>query len=447
MRFLLIKVIGAAILCFVVLGKIVAQTSTSLPEFVISGVLLNADTNEPVPYASVGIDGSSLGTVTNIYGEFELHLPLKHKQSNLAISCIGFFKDLFPISGLNTSGVCEIKLKPRTYELNEVTVYANLSPEKIVQYAIESIPKNYIGANFIADGFYREYFKENGKYVAFAEAAISLYDGEGYASKKIQKEKELVSLDELRVSDIYNKSDYALYIDVNYALRSNIIRNVNYWKIFAQKFDVKSEYVRMAGITYDGDDLVYIIAYKVISKKRGNYEGKIFIRKYDFAVLRLEINADNRMKGRVVNGSPYKSQAIITYKTHEGKMCLSYIHASHDVHYEKSGNKFDLTFYSELFVNDIQTRGVDPVTAAEAMKPTSIFYQPRYRTYDPNFWEEYNLFFESPNNEQIIADLEARRPLEDQFKVNGKLKLKPTPIVNLPLHKVTMTEITPETKQ
>ena len=59
MRFLLIKVIGAAILCFVVLGKIVAQTSTSLPEFVISGVLLNADTNEPVPYASVGIDGSS----------------------------------------------------------------------------------------------------------------------------------------------------------------------------------------------------------------------------------------------------------------------------------------------------------------------------------------------------------------------------------------------------
>lgn len=56
----------------------------------ITGVLRDKETGEPVPNASVIIQGTSIGNVSNKDGEFRLHLPDSLKSSNLSFSHLGY---------------------------------------------------------------------------------------------------------------------------------------------------------------------------------------------------------------------------------------------------------------------------------------------------------------------------------------------------------------------
>lgn len=400
-------------------------------EIIIKGTIINSRSNTSVAFANLGIEGVTVGTVSNVNGEYEFHLPEKHWQDTIIISCIGYYTKQVAISDISNPKQFKIRLRPRAYLLDQVTVRpADLSAAEIVQIAMRRIPTNYLNRPYMMDGFYREYFKENGKYSAFAEAAISIYDHDGYNHKK-EKEKELIRLNQLRVSDIYNDGDYVLYIDLNYALRSNVLRNKEYWQWYADKARYHLINMEVDSITYYDGDLVYSISYEFESKRRGTYSGKFFVRTLDFAVLKLEIHADNRLKGRNINGAPKQSHAVMTFKEFKGKLYLNYINASHEVIHQTKNEHYSLTFFSELYVNAIQSRDVNPIPEHERMAESSIFYQPRYRTYDPNYWDNYTLFSESMANDSIVSDLERSRELEKQYKANGKLKVqKKTPPIS-----------------
>ncbi len=391
-------------------------------EIIITGKVIDQSSREVVPFANIGIKGHAIGTVSNENGEFEFHFPEKHLNDSLFVSCIGYGNYGTAVSEIKDRQAFNIYLTSKEYVLEAVVVRPDdWTAEEIIEKAIKKIPENYITGASLMDGFYREYFKENDKYVAFAEAAVSIYDEAGYEYEK-RKAQEAIKINQLRVSDICNEGDYVLYIDINYALRSNLIRNQYFWKKFAKRGKLELQTLAMDSISYYDDHMVYCLSYKTLSKRKGEYSGRIFVRTSDFGVVRVEINASNLLKGREINGAPQESKAVLTYKEYKGKMYLGYINASHDVEYHLAGKKYTLSFNSELLINDVKTERFKPLMANDRIQEVSIFYQPRYRTYQPAFWKDYNLFASSEANAQIIADLEARRPLEKQFRANGKLK-------------------------
>ncbi|OWY20601.1 carboxypeptidase-like regulatory domain-containing protein [Sphingobacteriales bacterium UPWRP_1] len=393
-------------------------------ELVLSGKVRSAGGGQAVAFANIGINGYAIGTVSNERGEFELHFPEKFAEDSLQVSCIGYYAYAAPIADLLAMEPVQIALVPRAYSLETVTITPNdLSAGEIVKRAMQHIPDNYIVDPYLMDGFYREYFKENGTYAAFAEAAVSIYDPMGYLPN-MNKPAETVKVNQLRVSDICNKGKYVLYIDVNFALRGNLLRNSEFWQLFARQTKTGVERLNTDSVMYDGKQPVYCIGYVLESKKSGTYRGRLFIRKTDYAVLRVEIAADNLPDGREGNGAPYRSKAVMTYKEYNGKLYLNYVNASHDVFYYdyETQQRYDLNFYAELTINNISTKGVTPLPENTRAKQSSIFYHPRYRTYDPQYWQTYNLFETSPANIQIIADLERQRPLKEQYAANGKLK-------------------------
>ena len=389
-------------------------------------MVLNIENSEPIPFASIGIEGTAVGTVSNNQGSYELHFDQKYlKNGMLTVSCIGFGAYQIPLTSIRKPQKHFIELRPKAYLLNSITVRPReLSAEEIMEMAIRRISINYVNKPYLLDGFYREYFKENGHYAAFAESAVSIYDAENYNFQDI-KDREAIKINQLRVSDIYNKGDYVLYIDLHYALRGNVMRNVAYWKKYINRAKYKLDYVSMDSISYYGNDFVYCISYQLYSKRKGTYDGRFFVRTRDFAILRAEITARNRLRRKRYNGLPQKSHTVMTYKQHEGKLYLSYINASHEVKFKSKKEEYDLLFFSELLVNDIKTDNFQPILPNEEMENKSIFYQPRYRTYDEDYWKTYNLFESSEANDSIISDLERFRPLEKQYMTNGKLKIKP----------------------
>src|SRR6187399_2010243 len=59
-------------------------------KMVISGVIVDRETKEPLTYASIGIKGKSIGTISNQLGEFDFYLASEHRNNFLVINMLGY---------------------------------------------------------------------------------------------------------------------------------------------------------------------------------------------------------------------------------------------------------------------------------------------------------------------------------------------------------------------
>ena len=86
---------------------------------VIRGLVKDQETGLPIDYASVFIDGTFVGTTTNADGSFELEVG-KYSTRPLSVSAVGYYPAL--LTDLMTGQDLDVPLKPRVFELAEVTV-------------------------------------------------------------------------------------------------------------------------------------------------------------------------------------------------------------------------------------------------------------------------------------------------------------------------------------
>ena len=120
---------------FVGIGIVTAQTST------VSGVVTSEEDGESVVGASVLVEGTSLGAVTDIDGKFTIsNVPSSAK--NLRVSFVGMQSQVVPIR----RGVMRIVLKPDAEVLDEVVVTAmGISrAEKTLGYAASTVKSDEI---------------------------------------------------------------------------------------------------------------------------------------------------------------------------------------------------------------------------------------------------------------------------------------------------------------
>lgn len=92
----------------------------------VSGVVINAVSNEPVSFANVIVYGTANGTVTDIDGKFQL-LGIEPGYIKLQVSSIGFETTVssdFLITNANTPFI-EIKLAESSTEIDEVNIIAS----------------------------------------------------------------------------------------------------------------------------------------------------------------------------------------------------------------------------------------------------------------------------------------------------------------------------------
>lgn len=100
------------LLLFVSVGTLQAQT--------VSGVVVSAEDNEPLPSITVLVKGTNKGTATNLDGEYELDLTNDEFQNGtLVFSGVGFVRQEVAVNGRQT---IDIELSTDTQLLDEVVV-------------------------------------------------------------------------------------------------------------------------------------------------------------------------------------------------------------------------------------------------------------------------------------------------------------------------------------
>ena len=115
------------------------QTVILFGQRIIEGTINDAN-GKGVSFAAVGIANSTVGTITNSSGRFNLAIPESYENHRLIVSHVSFAR--VDIDILNSNSPLIITLKDNVVSLNEVVV-EGLSAEAIMIRAIDRVKENY----------------------------------------------------------------------------------------------------------------------------------------------------------------------------------------------------------------------------------------------------------------------------------------------------------------
>jgi len=122
---------------------------TTAAQQTISGILLSSETKQPIPYASIGIARSTIGTTSNPGGSFTILIPAGRLKDTLLFTSLGFINKSLPIGGI-TGANFKVYLDKKIIALKPVII----SSVKPVYKTIESGNRSWQGGTFEPDTVY-----------------------------------------------------------------------------------------------------------------------------------------------------------------------------------------------------------------------------------------------------------------------------------------------------
>ena len=399
----------------------------------ITGRIINLETQAPIPFASVGIPGRQIGTSADLKGFFELELGPLVSQDSLFVSCVGYERYSIPVSELRQGNLNIFQLKFKTTLLQEVVIKQEaLTAEQIVMRAFKNLKKHLRTSPYLVGTNYREYVKVDGKYRGFTEAAGVLYMG-GYNRQYNSFKNKSYTYDLAQWKNI-RRSNYEVDFGnerPDYLFTDKLIKTKDYYTYSGpiQKSQIsKLDYYIDSLTTYD-DQLVYIVEFKPKEQSGINYEGSALIKADDFAVLSIEIHDHsgepimgvNKRKGITNNFSFFQ----IRYAQFEGKYYVSYMKQFNSYRVDVDGRAVKIEEVLEMIGEKFYQKDPKELNFGQRTILFSEMENPMV-VYDPEFWKLSRLS-DVPQIEALRQDLDEPESLEKQFTINSGKRIVDMP--------------------
>lgn len=408
-------------ICLLIYSNGFAQTGGQIT---IEGSLVNIQTSEAVPFASVSVKGHAIGTISNVNGGFVFNIPEEYHDENLIISCMGFDRVEIPVSSLQSDSRLSIVLEPSTIELEEISVSEEkLTAGLIIEKVIENIATYYPTDLFVMKGYFREFKKVNNAYVSLKEAAVSIYDKKGYGSNNRNHQDEKVIIEEIRKSQEF----------YNHWLNELPVFPSSYNEIAHLFIHNDPKYLKRMGLNqnrlhyswdttiYQNKKPVYLVSVIEHPERKFYVSENFYItqivehRQYD--VEEDDWNITMVGDSLVQNIKSWKNN--LYFREIEGKYYPSYMSEAYEVSLNdpKSGEVvYETEYSSELLINDVKTENVEYPAERDLIERGSL--SDVSYTYNPDFWKNYNMIKLNPLDEKLIGDLERKVSLEQQFRAS-----------------------------
>ncbi|WP_400080545.1 carboxypeptidase-like regulatory domain-containing protein [Winogradskyella sp. R77965] len=311
--------------------------------------IINAESKQPVPYATIRFANNRSGTIANVLGDFRIPIRYKKDKDTLIISCIGYSKKRIALNSLPQKRYHTIYLMPKTEELSEVVINSKdkkrLSARQIVIKAIENIEDNYPKDPYSYIAYYRDYQFVNERYINLNESILEAFD-QGFQTHKISDSLNKSALysyqlntdfvqDTLLSSAIYNDSkqikdgkmgtsigNELTLLDIHDPIRNYKSGSFSFVYIFEKDFAKNHKFYKKGSIFLDDEEL-YKIEFSAKNDLTGynhRAKGYIYISKEDFAIHRFDYKLyASRIKKTIFT-------VDVEYKRQENdKMYLNYI--------------------------------------------------------------------------------------------------------------------------
>jgi len=380
---------------------------------IIRGMVVDERSGKPLPYATIALYGTSMGSISNESGIFSFKIPIALADPILVVSYMGYKNLLLPVS-YPVEQDLSIKLTRETIPLQEVIIRYS-DPVKILQEAIRRIPENYMQEHSKMTAYYRESVKRNDRCMLFSEAVLNVDKGP-YSERAAD---DRVSIRKGRkISDLSNEDTVIIKLrsGINASLNLDLIKNrpdflmddfLDYYKL---EFTDLMSY---------GERLVYVISFQQRSHiTRLMFRGRIYIDQENLAILSVDFEFNPQLIHQepgifLVTHSPririrpLLARYHVDYRQMEGQYHLSQVRAEVEIKVRRKrqwmGAKYRISI--EMAITDMIPGERIRIAPSERVKPNTILSDQPF-LFDHFFWGIYNTIEPEATLQESLSKIE-----------------------------------------
>jgi len=389
--------------------------SLSASETSLTGIIIDEETAEPLPFATIGLKNKGKGTVTNFSGEFGLTLSSEFYNDTLSVSYLGYFGREIPVIQALGNNLT-ISMMKEFISIPEIII-RNQIPQDIVARAFHSIPDNYGNTPALMTGFYREGVLKKSELQTYSEAVLQIYKS-AYSGTllgdqiKVSKSRKIENINRSDTLAIRLKAGLSTCLDLDGA--KNTFDFINPLSMGEYAF-------RMTDIvTYD-DETAYAIEFQ---QREGIdlplFKGTIYINTTDFGILNAEFEINPaliyKMKDSFVsnpsrgfNTWPVSVKYTVGYRKIGNRYFLNHVRGDLIFTSKQKRKLFTSQFkvFFELAVTETDLKNVNRFEKEELAPIHSIFSK-TIKSYDPLFWGDLDFLRPEDNLLQSLKNMNVR---------------------------------------
>lgn len=405
----------------------VGQTST------VSGFVIDSQTNEPIPFASVFVKNTTIGTTTGFDGDFHFNVD---RQDSISISAIGYRPQTVTIKRITENQ--KIILVPDMIEIKEINVKPSNervrwildkaiegksinNPEKYDQYSYEKYSKwDYILDNVENNLMKSKVFKKHQNLFQKSDdgkMCLPVYFSEQLVynqfSRNPKKEKSTILADNtsgLGVLDSYEFAGYTSGLEVSQNYYENYINlyEQNFVSPLANNGRFYYRYYLVDSAMVDGVKQFKIDFYP---KRKGEnvFEGYMMIDEDRFSLRKIEAKLSGGSQLNFIHSLEISCEyqllhdSIIFYKNNLLKAKFDYLPSGSD----SSKQRLELLFTEFSSFDKVTMDTKDTIELSRrGMKYESV-KSLGYDKKDSSYWQQYRHVQLTPLDKEKYAIIDS----------------------------------------
>jgi len=389
----------------------------------IRGRVVDAESNQPLIFASIALQGTNVSTVSNLDGEFTLKVS-EGEAGNLEFSYLGYKNRVMSIDEMKTNGQRNvIELETAMIPIKEIIVKP-LVPEEIIEKVLDRFEENYPAVPNDMTGFYRETIRKNRSYVSIGEAVVEVFKAPyqndlRYDAVRIFKGRKSSDVDKMDtvLFKLQGGPTTTLYLDV--------VKNP---ETFLTREALSQYELELSSIVVIDDRTNYVINfYQKPSITTPLFQGRLFIDIETYAVAQAEFsfNLENkdiaasmfiRKKPMGMQVTPELTSYLVRYREMDGKWYFTHSRAEvkFKIDWKRKLFNTNYTTMSELAITDRTEEDVVKFTSKEKIRPSDVFTEEVTAFADPDFWGDYNVIEPDQSIEAAIRKLSRKVKFSDR---------------------------------
>jgi hypothetical protein len=392
------------------------KDSAAVPQLKdISGVILDGESSEPLPYATIGLKHEGKGTVSNSNGEFGLRIRPENYDDTIVVSYLGYYSREIP-ARQSLGNNFKIEMRREFISIPEIII-RNQIPWEIISKTRFRIPQNYGNTPARMTAFYREGVLRKNELQTYSEAILQIYKS-SYAVTLLNDQIKVMKSRKIENVNVSDSITIRLKAGLSTCLQLDGIKNIF---DFISAENIEEYSYRLTDIISFDEESAFEIEF---GRKEGvempMFRGSLFINTTDYALLKadFEINPDylKKMKGTFISNPsrdfitwPVSVRYSVSYRKMDNRYYLNHVRG--DLVFEsKQKKKLFKNQFNVFFEMAVTSMSLTDVVRfeREELAPVHSIFSKTITVYDPVFWENQEFLKPEENLLQALKNMKVR---------------------------------------
>ena len=364
-----------------------------------SGKIVDDESMEGIPFATIGLLKKNNWAVCNTSGEFNLNISKENLNDSIFISCLGYKKLNLSVDSLFNTPDHIITLPIEYMSIQEVVI-RKINPVTLIEKCLKEISHNYNSQAAMFNGFYRENVYKGENLKSVTEGVV---DGIKASYTNYIKNDQVRLLKARKIMDKQCEDSLILKLQAGIynSMLLDIVKNP---ADFLQNNFISLYKYRMSDIILSGNKEIYVIEFnRNIESAEAFYKGKIYIDYERAAIVSVEFSLNQAGIEKATGYMVLRKPAGIRIKSGGANYMVNYVFTNdslYKLNYIRSESIFKIKQKKQLFYSEYRILSEMAITSYDAdisirfsrneiVNQKDIFVE-QVTTYDENFWKNYN---------------------------------------------------------